>query len=842
MATTLPPSARAEAPARGALDRAEGVELLGPVDGSGYREGACLVRRADGQMLQLGPLMYALLDEVDGRRNTADLASALCERLGRACDEEHVEALAQKLAARGLLAGSEANAPPRANPLLALRFKVLVTNPRTTAWLTAPLTPLFRPWVLWPVVAGFLAVCWYVLVEKGMAPAVASGFRSPELFVLVFALAVASAGFHELGHAAACRYGGATPRGMGMGVYMVWPAFYTDVTDSYRLPRRARLRVDLGGIYFNAIVSVATFGVWLLWREDALLLLIALQLLMIVKNLSPVFRSDGYHILADATGVPDLYAHLGPTLRRLVPWRREEPSALRGRARALVTAWVLVVVPVLLGLLAGAVLVLPRLLASTWESGRTIGSALGDDLAGGRWIDATAAALKLLALALPLLGATLVVQMIARRTVRGSLAWAGDRPLRRGALAVAATAACCGTAWALWPSGQYRPVRPADGGTLVAFRTALASPRSVARPQAQPAPVHVAPGTHLALALVPVGGATERHPAVFVLRGEDGDDPVALLSTDAPDADVSLADTQENGVPTAPTATTTTSTVQQQSAASSTAPESRAVAFPFTLPSKPGPGGTQALAVNTTDGAVLYTVAYALVTIRDGADVTNTNSAFAIASCKGCTTVAASFQVVLIVGRSRVIAPINAAGAVNYDCPACVTTAIADQLVVTLKSEPTDDLVAKIQTALKRLDALPTLGADATPTAVAAVVHDVQKQIDTALEESGQLAKPPATSTTTATATATTTRAATSTRAATTTSTAPAATTSATTTTTATRTTTAATTTTAPATTSTTTAATTTSATTTTTTTTTAPTTTTATTTTTGSTTTTTGG
>ena len=92
-------------------------------------------------------------------------------------------------------------------------------------------------------------------------------------------LAVASAGFHELGHAAACRYGGATPGGMGMGIYIVWPAFYTDVTDAYRLPRRDRLRVDLGGLLLQRVVAVVTLGVWLLWRVDALLLLIALQLL-----------------------------------------------------------------------------------------------------------------------------------------------------------------------------------------------------------------------------------------------------------------------------------------------------------------------------------------------------------------------------------------------------------------------------------------------------------------------------------------------------------------------------------------------------------------------------------
>ena len=34
---------------------------------------------------------------------------------------------------------------------------------------------------------------------------------------------------------------------MGAGLYLVWPAFYTDVTDSYRLGRAGRLRTDLGG-------------------------------------------------------------------------------------------------------------------------------------------------------------------------------------------------------------------------------------------------------------------------------------------------------------------------------------------------------------------------------------------------------------------------------------------------------------------------------------------------------------------------------------------------------------------------------------------------------------------
>src|SRR3954465_8470470 len=86
---TAAPSARA---------RTEGLELLGEVSGSGYKDGAALVRRGDGQMVQLGPLMYALLEAIDGRRDDAQLAEAMSERVGRRVDEEHVARLGEKLA------------------------------------------------------------------------------------------------------------------------------------------------------------------------------------------------------------------------------------------------------------------------------------------------------------------------------------------------------------------------------------------------------------------------------------------------------------------------------------------------------------------------------------------------------------------------------------------------------------------------------------------------------------------------------------------------------------------------------------------------------------------------
>src|SRR3954447_22649528 len=516
-----------------ALARAEGLELLGEVSGSGYKDGAGLVRRGDGQMVQLGPLQYGLLEAVDGERDLAALAAATSERLGRRLDVEHVVKLAEKLAEQGLLAGSEDNAPPRSNPLLALRWKVLFTDPKVTGRITAPFKPLFRPWIVIPALVGFAAVCWFVLIHEGVAPATAQAFDKPELLLLILGLTVASAAFHEIGQAPACRYGGGRPGGMGAGIYVVWPAFYTDVTDAYRLPRPARLRTDLGGIYFNAVVAVLALGVWLATGLDVLLLLIGLQMLEIVKNLSPVIRSDGYHILSDATGVPDLYAHMGPTLKRLLPWKRREHSALKGWARVLVTGWVLVIVPVLLAMAFSAILLFPKLAASSWDSAHHLVSAIPDQGV----LEVLASVVRLFALALPVAGAAFFVVRLVRSTGRKAWGWSAGRPPRQALVLAGAAGLIAVLTWAWWPSGQYRPVRPTDDGTLVgAFRT-VSAPTTVARPAGVAAPVRLSPGRHLAIAMIPRGGPTKEHPALFVVNGgRDRDKPTILVSPRAPDA------------------------------------------------------------------------------------------------------------------------------------------------------------------------------------------------------------------------------------------------------------------------------------------------------------------
>jgi putative peptide zinc metalloprotease protein len=128
--------------------------------------------------------------------------------------------------------------------------------------------------------------------------------------------------------------------------------------------------------------------------------------------------------------------------------------------------------------------------------------------------------------------------------------------------------------------------------------------------------------------------------------------------------------------------------------------------------------------------------------VQNGDTVDEENSAYALASCNACTTVAVSFQLVLIVGQSDTIMPINVAEALNVNCPSCITTAIADQIVVTVNALPSDELLQALTHELEKLDAISALGAGGSPAAVAQAVFDVQHSIEQQLDDSGLLDRP----------------------------------------------------------------------------------------------------
>ncbi|MFN2505635.1 MAG: hypothetical protein ABR540_15625 [Acidimicrobiales bacterium] len=456
------------------------MNLIGEYEASGYKEAPCLVRRADGQTIQLTPLLYATLEVIDGQRDRSEIARQLSARIGRPVSADNVRYLvAEKLWPAGLVKDARGGDPQvqKSNPLLALRLRMQLTSEQWTNRLAAPFAILFRPWVVLPVIAGFVAVAVWVLGVRGVGGGARQLLYSPGFMLATFAMLIASSSFHELGHAAGCRSSGGRPGVMGCGLYLVWPAFYTDVTDAYRLNRAGRLRTDLGGIYFNALFALATFAAWAVTGAEAFLLLIPLQMLQMIHQLLPIVRMDGYHILSDLVGVPDLFARIKPTLLALVPGRRGGDNArvLKPWVRLVITVWVLTVVPLLLFSLLMVVISAPRVVATAWDSvglqWRAVSGAVGD----GAWSSATVGALGVMATVLPVLGSGYILSRIVRRA--GSWAWsgAGNVPLGQPGVVLAGVAVTAALTFLWWPNGEYRPIQPGERGRISEALEAVSS-------------------------------------------------------------------------------------------------------------------------------------------------------------------------------------------------------------------------------------------------------------------------------------------------------------------------------------------------------------------------------
>ena len=281
MSTTEPIAAASPvAPALDAAEvrpprRAEGVELIGEFEGSGFKEPPRLARRADGQVVQLSRLLFLVAEECDGLRDVEAVADAVSEQYGRRVSGENVEFLIEeKLRPLGVLALADGSTPEleKRAPLLALRHRKPVLSEAGVHRAAGAFTWLHRPIAQVPMLAAIVAFDVWLFFVHGLAGGMRSALYSPGLLLAVLASVVVATAFHELGHASACRHGGARPGVMGFGVYLVWPAFYCDVTDAYRLNRAGRLRTDLGGVYFNAIFALLAGGVYFATGEEAALL------------------------------------------------------------------------------------------------------------------------------------------------------------------------------------------------------------------------------------------------------------------------------------------------------------------------------------------------------------------------------------------------------------------------------------------------------------------------------------------------------------------------------------------------------------------------------------------
>jgi putative peptide zinc metalloprotease protein len=446
---------------------ADGIELIGRFEDSGYKDPPYIARRSDGQVIQMPDLLYFVAEELDGQQGYDQIAERVSEKLGKQLGPDDAKMLVEeKLVPLGIVAGPEGEQPQlqKLDPMLALKLRRGVVPRRLVRALTSIFYPFFYPPVILAALAGLVAVDVWLFFVHGVAQPAREIAYHPVLLAAVLGLVVLATALHETGHATATRYGGAEPGEMGVGIYVVWPAFYTDVTDAYRLSRGGRLRVDLGGVYFNVLFILAVAGAYLLTGWEPLLILIPLQHFQILQQFLPFLRLDGYYILSDLVGVPDLFARIKPTLKSAVPGQETEDAAaqLKGWVRVVTTLWVLLLIPVLAFTFGMMIFNLPRMIATAWDSFFVQLDKVEHGSGFGRYFGVV----QLIAITLPIAGFAYTMTRGTGRLMSSAWSWSEGAPLRR-AVIVAFTVLTAGVAgWVLLPNGDYRPIQPGERGTL----------------------------------------------------------------------------------------------------------------------------------------------------------------------------------------------------------------------------------------------------------------------------------------------------------------------------------------------------------------------------------------
>src|SRR6185312_10249058 len=137
-------------------------------------------------------------------------------------------------------------------------------------------------------------------------------------FWLAAPLALLGIFVHELGHVTACVRYGARQGGIGVGLYWIWPAFYADVRGSWSLPAPQRLQVSAGGLYFQSIYAAVLASLGMATSSATFGMAVQITLLLMATTCNPVFKYDGYWILADLFNATNIHTRIANHLKALL--------------------------------------------------------------------------------------------------------------------------------------------------------------------------------------------------------------------------------------------------------------------------------------------------------------------------------------------------------------------------------------------------------------------------------------------------------------------------------------------------------------------------------------------
>src|SRR5213594_686467 len=136
-------------------------------------------------------------------------------------------------------------------------------------------------------------------------------------WLVIFAVTTA----HEFAHSLTCKRFGGHVHEMGFLLIYFQLAFYCNVSDAWLFPEKGkRLWVTTAGPYFEMFLWALAVITWRItepgtWPSAVALVVVATSGFKLFINLNPLIKLDGYYLLGDLLGTPNLRARAFGYLR-----------------------------------------------------------------------------------------------------------------------------------------------------------------------------------------------------------------------------------------------------------------------------------------------------------------------------------------------------------------------------------------------------------------------------------------------------------------------------------------------------------------------------------------------
>jgi len=286
-----------------------------------------------GRFFRFREVDHFVASQLDGSTSIGQICERTQRKVGATPTPEVVEGFVATLGRLGLLetvaAGQEGPVPESRRlrgDLLHLRLHAFDPDPLLER-LVGKVRFCFTPYFV--AISSLVILVALALVIGHRADLVRDLIRLDRVHtvLLVWLAIFVIAAAHEFAHSLACKHFGGQVREMGVLLVYFQLAFYCNVSDTWLFPEKSkRLWVTLAGPYFELVLWAIAALAWRFtgadtWLHAMTLVVVVTCSLRLVFNVNPLIRLDGYYLLSDALGIPNLRArafrYMGDRLRRL---------------------------------------------------------------------------------------------------------------------------------------------------------------------------------------------------------------------------------------------------------------------------------------------------------------------------------------------------------------------------------------------------------------------------------------------------------------------------------------------------------------------------------------------